>query len=433
MSHAPKPPKKMDVARLMKKVDSLLDESPPQLDDAVPLLRQVLEAEPERLMALHSLSWALDASRRTDPRRWERTLKAEHWRARDRVLELTRGTRAGGDLSDAQRARSLALSLWAEEVVGGSPTDAQLDAVEAALEEAEGLRPLPDHARARRGLDAWRTLRKGPGTKGYEKLLAVLEAAPEQRTLDVEDDGPDCFSGLQGAFSDEGFVAWLRKQKPAARPKGKKARQLDAGLLLAAGQDAAPFFGPGFGGGRVARVLALRALGANLDVQDEDEQGLLHLAARVDDAALVRELLALGLSTSAVAAESATPLHLAAEDGAVSCIPVLVKGGAQVDALDENGRTPLFNAQVPEVAQALLDVGADPNGGDGWTPLHQHVCFLDREPVIELLLRAGADVTRKDAGEKTPAQEALRHKNPRLAELLGAPRPPGGRKATLAK
>lgn len=422
MSRAPPPPKRVDVTRLMKKVDALLDESPPQLDDAVPLLRQVLEAEPERLMALHSLSWALDASRRTAPQLWERELKAEHWKARDRILELTRGTRPGGKLSDAQRARSLALSLWAEEVVLGAPTDARLDAVEAALEEAEGLRPLPDHGRARRGLEAWRAVRRGPG-KGYPALLAQVEASPEQRFLDVEDDGPECFSGLQGAFSDEGFVAWLRKQKPAARPKGKKARQLDAGVLLAAGQDTAPFFGPGFGGGRVARVLALRALGADLEARNEDEQGLLHLAAMVDDAPLVKALLDLGLSTSEVDGESATPLHLAAEHGAVSCISVLVKGGVPVDALDENGRTALFNAQSAEVAQALLDAGADPNGGEGWTPLHQHVCFKDRGPVIEVLLRAGADVTRKDAGEMTPVEEALSHENPHLARLLRAGKP----------
>ncbi|MFY2560954.1 ankyrin repeat domain-containing protein [Corallococcus terminator] len=431
MSRAPSPPKKVDVSRLMKKVDDLLDESPPQLDDAVPLLRQVLEAEPERLMALHSLSWALDASRRTEPRRWERELKAEHWKARDRVLELTRGTKPGGKLSEAQRARSLALSLWAEEVVLGVPSDARLDAVEAALEEAEGLRPLPDHGRARRGLAAWRAVRLGSGKKGYPMLLAQVEASPEQRLFDVEDDGPECFSGLQGAFSDEGFVAWLRKQKPAARPKGKKAKELDAGVLLAAGQDTAPSFGPGFGGGRVARVLALRALGASLEARNEDRQGLLHLAAMGDDAPLVKALLDLGLSVSEVDGESATPLHLAAEKGAVSCISVLVKGGVPVDALDENGRTALFNAPSPEVAQALLDAGANPNAGEGWTPLHQHVCFKDRGPVIEVLLRAGADVTRKDSGKKTPAQEALSHKNPHLAELLGATRPSGGAERAL--
>ncbi|QSQ18127.1 ankyrin repeat domain-containing protein [Myxococcus landrumensis] len=403
----------------MKKVDALLDDVPPQLDDAIPLLRQVLEVEPERLMALHSLSWSLDASRRTDPLRWERELKAEHWRLRDQVLSLTKGTKPGGTLSDAQRARTLALSLWAEDVVRGNPTQAQLDAVEAALDEAEALRELPDLSRGRRGLEAWRAVRQG--VKGYPSLLDSMAETPARRILDVPDDDAPCFGGLEGAFSDEGFLAWLRKRTPAARPKGKKGKELDAAVLLAAGEDSAPFFGPGFGGfGRVGRVLALRALGANLDVRNDSKQGLLHLAAMVDDAALVKELLSLGLSPAAVDEEKATPLHRAIENDAVACVPVLVNGGAAIEALDENGRTPLFDARVPLSAQALLDAGANPNGGEGWTVLHQLACFMDRGPVIEVLLRAGADASRKDAQGKTPADEALERELSHIASLLGA-------------
>ncbi|MCY1073569.1 ankyrin repeat domain-containing protein [Archangium lansingense] len=172
--------------------------------------------------------------------------------------------------------------------------------------------------------------------------------------------------------------------------------------------------------GRVGRVLALRALGANLETLDEDKRGVLHLAAMVDDAALVKELLALGLSALAVDDEKATALHLAAEHGGVASIPVLVQGGLPVDTLDKDGRTALFDAQRPDVAQALLDAGANPNAGKGWTPLHQQVRFKDRGPVIEVLLEAGADVTRKDLVGHTPAEEALEHENPHLAKLLGA-------------
>ncbi|NMO13501.1 hypothetical protein HPC49_39605 [Pyxidicoccus fallax] len=415
--------KKVDVAALMKKADSLLDEMPPQLDRAIPILREVVAADPEHLLGLHSLSWALDPTRRMEPHRWERELKAEHWGIRDRVLKLTEDTRpGGGKLTTAQKARSLALSQWAEDVVRRKPTAAQLEQVEAALDEATSLRPLPDHARGRRGLEAWRALARGTPEQGYRQLLSRVEEFPRMRAHGVtDDDDPLNFQGLEGVFSDEGFLAWLRKQKPAARPKGKKGKDLDEGLLLAAGLDAKPFFGPGFeGNSRTGRVLALVALGADLEAKDSDKRGALHLAALVDDAALVTELLRLGLAPDGVDAKKSTPLHAAAEHGSVSCIAPLAKGGVPVDALDTSGRTALFDARRADVARALIDAGANPNAGKSWTPLHQHARFKERGPVIEVLLQAGADVTRKGGDGQTPVQEALEHKNAHLAQLMGA-------------
>nr|WP_239989175.1 ankyrin repeat domain-containing protein [Corallococcus macrosporus] len=420
-------PKKVDVAALMKKADSLLDEMPPQLDQAIPLLREVVDAEPEHLLGLHSLSWALDPTRRMEPHRWERALKAEHWRLRDRILELTRGTKPSSKLTLAHRARSLALSQWAEDLVRRKPTVAQLDEVEAALDEADSMRPLPDHQRGRRGLEAWRALTQGKQEQGYRELLAKVEEHPGMCAQGVTDDSdPLNFQGLEGAFSDEGFHAWLRKQKPAARPKGKKAKDLDEGLLLAAGLDAKPFFGPGFeGNSRTGRVLALVALGASLEARASSKHSALHLAAMVDDAALVTELLRLGVAPEAVDSKKSTPLHVAAEHGSVSCIAPLAKGGVPVDALDASGRTALFEARQADVAQALIDAGANPNAGKGWTPLHQHARFKERGPVIEVLLKAGADASLKNGSGQTPVQEALEHKNASLAQLLGAKAPKG--------
>ncbi|RKH18799.1 hypothetical protein D7Y13_38275 [Corallococcus praedator] len=419
--------RKPDVSALMKKADGLLDEMPPQLDEAIPLLREVVATDPEHLLALHSLNWAWDPTRRAEPHRWEREVRAEHWRVRDRVLELTRGTKPGGKLSTAQKARALALSQCAEDLVRRNPTAAELKQAEAALAEAEALRELVDHARARRGLAAWRALRQGPPEQGYRKLLALVEESPGMRAHGVEsDDDPLAFQGLEGAFSDEGFHAWLRKQKPLPRPPARKARSLDNGFLLAAGLDAEPFFGPGFeGNSRTGRVLALVALGADLEARDKHKRGALHLAASVEDPALVKELLRLGVSPEAVDARKATPLHAAAEHGSEACIALLAGGGVPVDALDASGRTALFDARQADVARALIEAGANPNAGKGWTPLHQHARIKERGPVIEVLLQAGADVTRKNTAGQTPVKEALEHGNPHLAQLMGAKAPSG--------
>ncbi|WP_225410257.1 ankyrin repeat domain-containing protein [Stigmatella hybrida] len=428
----PPTPKKPDVSALMKKADQLLDEMPPQLDEAIPLLREVVASDPDHLLALHSLNWAWEPTRRAEPHRWEREVKSEHWRARDRVLELTQGTKSGGELTTAQKARSLALSQWAEDLVRRKPTASQLDQAETALEEAEGLRELVDHACARRGLEAWRALRRGPPEQGYRKLLALVKKSPCMRAGEAASDGNlIAFQGLEGAFSDKGFHAWLRKQTPAPRPPEREAKALDEGLLLAAGLDAAPFFGPGFeGDSRTGRVLALAALGANLEAQDKHKRRALHLAARVDDPSLVKELLRLGASPDATDAAKATPLHAAAEHSSASCIALLAKGGVPVDALDSSGRTALFDARRADVARALIDAGANPNAGKGWTPLHQHARIKERGPVIEVLLQAGADAARKNAVGQTPVKEALEHGNPHLAQLMGA-RAPTGKKGMV--
>jgi ankyrin repeat protein len=109
-----------------------------------------------------------------------------------------------------------------------------------------------------------------------------------------------------------------------------------------------------------------------------------------------------------------TALEFAARDGCVACIPVLVEAGADIDAPDQDGITPLLSAVINghyDVAGVLLEKGANPNVADrtGRTPLYSAVDFhtmpasnrpspkeIDNEntslDVINRLLAKGADV-----------------------------------------
>ena len=56
-----------------------------------------------------------------------------------------------------------------------------------------------------------------------------------------------------------------------------------------------------------------------------------------------------------------TPLHLASAKGSVRCVSMLLAAGAQVEAKDDEGRTPLMCADVASdgVLLALLAASAD--------------------------------------------------------------------------
>ena len=116
-----------------------------------------------------------------------------------------------------------------------------------------------------------------------------------------------------------------------------------------------------------------------------------------------------------------TPLHLAANSGHNSVAKLLIEKGADLEAKDFKGRTPLYRVMVyytdTGLIKLLLDKGADPNKGaegpysSSPTPLHFAAKFGDRE-VVELLMERGARPNGKDHNGKTPLHWAAIHGMP---------------------
>ena len=108
-------------------------------------------------------------------------------------------------------------------------------------------------------------------------------------------------------------------------------------------------------------------------------------------------------------------LHGAASlTGNPAIIRLLLDAGADANAVDDGGRTPLHEGAKndnPVVAVHLLAAGADPNAldHDGYTPLHHSAARGENGRVIARLLAAGSDVRAESNDGRTPLHSALRY------------------------
>ena len=115
-------------------------------------------------------------------------------------------------------------------------------------------------------------------------------------------------------------------------------------------------------------------------------------------------------------------LYDAVSGNRISEIEQLLKQGADVNAKDKNGWTPLHQAAnkgFPEIVKLLIKNGADVNvkDKDGWTPLHDAL-YWDLVGIAKLLIENGADVNAKDKRGETPIHKASKFKNINVVEVL---------------
>ena len=97
-----------------------------------------------------------------------------------------------------------------------------------------------------------------------------------------------------------------------------------------------------------------------------------------------------------------TPLRFAIENGDLAVAEVLIKAGANVDARDHIGQTPLHIAQSAEAVDILVEANASIEAKDnlGRTPLH----YLKIPEAVKALIDRRANVHIKDNKGRTPIQ-----------------------------
>jgi ankyrin repeat protein len=186
---------------------------------------------------------------------------------------------------------------------------------------------------------------------------------------------------------------------------------------------------------KLGAAKALLDAGAPINATDADGYTSLHVAAvlgRLDAAVFLLQAGAdHALRTSATSKtepKAATPLLLAVKDGKASIVEALLAAGADASAVDAEGISGLQAAlergaeEALPLVRLLLSAGADANHGH---PLlfvsaskTSTTTESGRAAVLQLLLTAGADVSRVGAGGFTALAAAARVGHAAAVEAL---------------
>ncbi len=287
-------------------------------------------------------------------------------------------------LHDAATAEAVALLLKAG-------ADIEARASYLGWRQPNGRDMTPLHVAAKRGNAA--------------VFTALLEAGADPTARDVEGRTPLDHAGEQKALQE------LESVKRSAVP-------------ASAQEDCDDWNTHDFFHSATAEsVTACLEAGADLDARHEVDRDSpdggntpLHFASRYSwDPAVFTVLIEAGADVEARNVHGRTPLHLAAQGNRPVVVSQLAEAGADLDARDRNGNTPLHASArggYPPVAHLLLELGADPalvnDAGRIADPMscdHWNTEVFARIATAEATaacLEAGADVNARDEHGNTP-------------------------------
>jgi ankyrin repeat protein len=166
-------------------------------------------------------------------------------------------------------------------------------------------------------------------------------------------------------------------------------------------------------------VKLLIAKGADAKMRDTGGTTALQLAAENGDIESVRALLAAGADAKGATGIGLTPLYGAALNCDVEAARLLLEKG-------EVGLTPLILSSMycrPEMIDTLIEAGADVNAKDtrGMTPLMMAVASETQDAaVVRRLVHAGADVNAKSAVGETALDWARKFGDRDVISILTA-------------
>jgi ankyrin repeat protein len=209
--------------------------------------------------------------------------------------------------------------------------------------------------------------------------------------------------------------------------------------------------------GDLAKLKSLVQNNPNLvNAKNKDDDTPLHIAADAGHLEIARFLIQSGADVNSMNSSLRNPVLMAGYQGHKDVVKLLLENGANFDYVDDRGYTPLRWAAVrgkKDVVELYvakgakisiheaaacghfgfidkkLSEGADINrlNQDGRTPLHQTV-YSGNVETIEYLINKGADINTKSSNNETPLDLAIERDRKEIAAAL---RSQGGKETPM--
>lgn len=170
----------------------------------------------------------------------------------------------------------------------------------------------------------------------------------------------------------------------------------------------------------VVRMLLSRGASVDRRVDDELGYTPLHIAAANGRREIAETLLKSRCPVDVRATNGQTPLYVAAGAGMRPIVEWLLEQGANIEQTVREGETLLMHAiahRNVEAVSVLLAAGANSNPSVPTKPLHR-VAISGQAGMTRLLLQHGADVNAMDGNGATPLQVALHHHQVEVGDIL---------------